>query len=102
MGIPAHKKCGMGIPAHEHGLEARDTQIMGKDAHATPALWRFVGASFMPLSPGPFPFRGGLPAGFGIFSSFHQPHGYLLGGSAQRQWRRLAGQIVGALENLLL
>jgi hypothetical protein len=25
----------MGIPAHEHGLEARDTENMGKDAHAT-------------------------------------------------------------------
>jgi hypothetical protein len=25
----------MRIPAHRHGLEARDTGIMGKDAHAT-------------------------------------------------------------------
>jgi hypothetical protein len=25
----------MGIPAHEHGTEARDTGNMGKDAHAT-------------------------------------------------------------------
>jgi hypothetical protein len=26
----------MGLPAHEHGPEARDTKYMGKDAHATP------------------------------------------------------------------